>query len=245
MYVNEPDKTLEEIIERAVRDAKALEEGGVDAVLIENYGDKPFRVRVNSLTTSIMTRIVHEVKREVDVEVGVSVLRNSAPEAVAVALATGASFIRSNQWCWSSDAPEGILTPVVHEALEIMSAFGKKVKVIADVRVKHSSPISNRSICLEAKDLAKRCEVDVIAVSGEVTGEAPNPNELRTVRRCVGKEKEVYVSSGVNPENVYAFAEADGFIVGTYFKFDAITENPVDVERVKKFLSKLKELGWR
>ena len=230
----------ESVLERALRDAKALEEGGVDAIILENYGDYPFSIRVGPLTVAAMTRISAEVIKEVSIEVGISLLRNSAPEAVAVALTTGATFIRSNQWCWTSDAPEGLLTPVAREAFEVMRSFGKKVKVVADVRVKHASPISNRSVCDEARDLGGRCMADFLAVSGSATGQAPSPEDVKLVKRCSGKP--VIVASGVTPENAKNFlsAGADGFIVGTYFKVDGVTENPVDVEKVKRFVSTLR-----
>ncbi|UXD21899.1 photosystem I assembly BtpA [Ignicoccus pacificus DSM 13166] len=232
---------LEEVIRRAVRDAKALEEGGVDAIIVENYGDKPYPIRVPTLTVATMTRIVSEIMNEVEIEVGISLLRNSAPEAIAIALVTGASFVRSNQWCWSSDTPEGLLTPVAREGMNVMKEFGRKVEVIADVRVKHASPISERSLCDEARDLGDRCMASVLAVSGSSTGSPPDPKDVEEVKRC--SRRPVYVASGVTPDNVHKFVKADGFIVGTYFKENGVTEAPVDVERVKRFVSVVRRLG--
>lgn len=230
----------ENVLERALEDAKALEEGGVDAIIVENYGDYPFSIRVGILTVAAMTKIVSEIVKEVNVDVGVSLLRNSAPEATAVALVTGASFIRSNQWCWTSDAPEGLLTPVARETFEVMNSFGRRIKVIADVRVKHAFPISDRNICDEARDLGGRCAADFIAVSGSATGQAPSLSDVRVTKEC--SKRPIIVASGVTPENAKKFLEAgaDGFIVGTYFKVNGITENPVDMERVKRFVTNLK-----
>ncbi len=229
---------LEEVLGRAVRDARALEIGGVDAILIENYGDYPYKVRVDALTVTVMTRVVSEIVSAVNVKVGVSVLRNSAPEAIAIALATGATFVRSNQWCWTSDAPEGLLTPVVHEGIEVMRKFGRKVDVIADVRVKHASPISNRSLCDEARDLGHRCMASAIAVSGSATGEEADPKDVEVAKAC--SNKPVYVASGVTLENVDKYFMADGVIVGTYFKEGGVTTNPVDVLRVRRFVNKVR-----
>ncbi|ALU11541.1 photosystem I assembly BtpA [Ignicoccus islandicus DSM 13165] len=229
---------LEEVIRRAVRDAKALEIGGVDSILVENYGDYPYRIRVDPLTVAAVTRVTTEVLYSVNVNVGVSLLRNSAPEAIAIALVTGANFVRSNQWCWTSDAPEGLLQPVAREGIEVMRVFGKKVRVIADVRVKHASPISGRSVCDEARDLGGRCMADALAVSGSATGEEADPEEAKLVKRCSGKP--VYVASGVTPWNVDKYEEADGVIVGTYFKEGGVTTNPVDVERVRKFVNRVR-----
>jgi len=35
-------QTIEELVEFAISEAKALEEGGIDAVLVENYNDYPY-----------------------------------------------------------------------------------------------------------------------------------------------------------------------------------------------------------
>ncbi len=224
----------EGVLRRALEDARALEKGGVDAIIVENYGDYPFPIRSPPLTVAAMTKVVSEVVKSVGVEVGVSLLRNSAPEAVAVALVTGAKFVRSNQWCWTSDAPEGLLLPVAREALEVMKSFGGKVEIFADVRVKHARPISDRGLCEEARDVGGRCLADWLVVSGSATGEAPEPGDVEEVKRC-GK-KPVAVGSGVTPENLKRFVVADAVIVGTYFKKDGVTENPVDVERVKRLV---------
>ena len=232
--------SLEAVIQRALNDARALERGGVDAILVENYMDYPFKIRVDALEVAAMTKVVNEVIRNVSVDVGVSLLRNSAPEAVAVALATGAKFVRSNQWCWTSDAPEGLLTPVAREALDLMKAFGKKVEVFADVRVKHASPISGRSLCEEARDLGGRCRADWLVVSGSATGEAPDPGLLDEVKAC--SKRPVTVGSGVTPENVASFRKADAIIVGTYFKKDGVVENPVDEERVRRLVETVRTL---
>ncbi len=237
------DGNWESLIERALRDAKSLEEGGVNAIIIENLGDKPFKIRVDYITVAAMTRIALEVKREVSVPIGISLLRNSAPEAVAIANSVGADFIRSNQWCWVSDSPEGLLTPVAREALEVMVKMKRKVTVIADVRVKHAYPLSHRDLCLEASDMAERCLPDALAITGPRTGEVPSVTTLRTIRECISRAKPIVVASGVHPEGLKQYWKlADGFIVGTYFKRDSKIENEVDVERVRKLMRVVKEL---
>lgn len=237
------DGNWEGLIERAIKDAKALEEGGVDAIIIENMGDKPFKIRVDYITVASMTRVALEVKREVSIPIGISLLRNSAPEAIAVANSVGAEFIRSNQWCWVSDSPEGLLTPVAREAWEVMIKMKRRVTVIADVRVKHAYPLSHRDLCLEASDLAERCLPDALAVTGPRTGEVPSSSTLATVRECIRRSVPIIIASGVHPEGIKQYWKlADGFIVGTYFKRESKIENEVDVERVRKLMRVVREL---
>ena len=45
---------FDEVLDHAVRNAKKLEEGGVDAIIIENFNDKPFLMEVGKETVAAM-----------------------------------------------------------------------------------------------------------------------------------------------------------------------------------------------
>src|SRR2546423_4366673 len=93
-------KTLEEIRESVLRDAKSLAEGGVHGLMMENFGDVPFYPdRVPGHVIAQMTALACEVRRAVDLPLGINVLRNDGLAALAVASACGASFIRVNVLC--------------------------------------------------------------------------------------------------------------------------------------------------
>lgn len=50
---------VERIVERALDDARLLAEGGVDGLLVENYGDAPFHPEaVPPETVAAMSRVV-------------------------------------------------------------------------------------------------------------------------------------------------------------------------------------------
>jgi len=83
-------------LDAAVNDARALVAAGFDAVVVENYGDVPFRGdRVSATTVAALTAAVQAVRSATSVPVGVNVLRNDAASALGVAAATGASFVRN------------------------------------------------------------------------------------------------------------------------------------------------------
>jgi membrane complex biogenesis BtpA family protein len=230
-------RDIEEVVERAVRDASRLEEGGVDAVLVENYGDAPYHPDdVPKVTVACMTRAVAEVIESVSVPVGVNVLRNDALAALSVCAATGASFIRVNAYVEAVATDQGILRPVAHEVQRERERLGLDVEVYADVKVKHGRPLDDRPIEDVARDAVERGLADAVIVTGSATGAAPDPEEVERVARVVDR---VLVGSGVTPDNVGEFLKrgASGLIVGTYFKRDGVTENPVDVDRVRELVS--------
>lgn len=85
------------IHQRALEDARALEAGDIDGVIVENFGDAPFHPEdVPAHVVAEMTSLIGAVADEIDAPVGVNVLRNDAEAALSIAAATGASFIRIN-----------------------------------------------------------------------------------------------------------------------------------------------------
>ena len=98
--------SLAEVLDAALADARALDEGGVDAIMIENYGDVPFRKdEVEPHTIAAMARIASEIRRSTTVPLGINVLRNDARSAMAIAAVCDASMIRVNVHAPASACP--------------------------------------------------------------------------------------------------------------------------------------------
>src|SRR6185295_10941864 len=67
------------MLERALADAAALEAGGLDGAIIENFGDAPFyKDQVPPVIAAALARACAEVRRAVRFPLGVNVLRNDA-----------------------------------------------------------------------------------------------------------------------------------------------------------------------
>src|SRR5690349_14486391 len=78
------------ILDHIRRDAAAYAEGGVDALIVENFGDVPFsRGAVSSYTIAAMTLATATLRAETGLPVGVNVLRNDVLAAVSIAAAAG------------------------------------------------------------------------------------------------------------------------------------------------------------
>ncbi len=216
------------VVERALEDAKALAEGGVDAVIIENYGDKPFLKRVGPETVACMTAIALEVKRETGLPIGINVLRNDAMAAVAIAKAVGADFIRVNQLFYASISPEGLLEGEAGRVLRYKAFIDCKAMIFADVYVKHAHHVVDLR---EYVENAERCLADALIVTGKATGKEVRIEDLKTVKEI--SNMPVLAGSGVNPDNLPKMAKyCDGVIVGTYFK----KGGRVDVGRVRRLV---------
>lgn len=223
--------------EQAVADARALIAGGVDAVLVENFGDAPYYPdEVPRHVVADLAATARELRRAVDCPVGVNVLRNDAEAAVAVAAATGGSFVRVNVHTGARATDQGVVAGRAHETVRLRDRIGAGVAVLADVAVKHSAPVGDRDVAAIAEEAVDRGLADGLIVSGPATGEAADADELEAVvdaRDEADRDVPVLVGSGVTPENVSGlFDIADGVIVGTALKVDGETTNPVDADRV-------------
>jgi uncharacterized protein len=232
--------SLDLVITAAVRDARALREGGAAGMIVENFGDKPFAKTVGAETVAAMTRVVSEVAREVPLPVGVNVLRNDGPSAMAIAAATGAAFIRVNVLSGAMVTDQGIIegdAAVVMRARKTLGA--DEVLVFADHMVKHASPIAPVDPVQSARDLRSRGLADVLVVTGKETGSEADPASLELVRSAV-PDAPLLLGSGLTAANAPRFrARVDGAIVGTSIKEGGRVEAAVDPRRVAKVVEAL------
>src|SRR5262245_13377493 len=106
------------IVEWVLNDASVLSREGVDAFILENFGDVPFYPRrVPPHTISFMTALALEVRRGFKMPLGINLLRNDAESAIAVATAVGAAFIRVNVHTGVRVTDQGLIEGNAHETL--------------------------------------------------------------------------------------------------------------------------------
>ena len=232
---------LEAIINFALQEAKKLEEGGVDGIIVENFWDSPFKKVVRDpVTISAMTLIVKEVIRNSSIPIGVNLLRNSAIEAAAIASTAGAKFIRVNVYVETIATDSGIIEPAAPKLLDYMGKRKIKLGILADVNVKHGAPIVRREVKYVAREALERGQATAVIITGEKTGESPKEVTLRELR--VDGIKPILIGSGLNLENVNLLKNADGAIVGTFFKKNGEIWREIDVSRVKKLMERVKQI---
>ncbi len=100
---------LESIRAGLWRDAEALVDAGVDGLMLENFGDRPFFPRdVPPCTTAHMAALAVEIRRRFDIPLGINVLRNDGRAALAVAHAADAQFIRVNVLAGARVTDQGV-----------------------------------------------------------------------------------------------------------------------------------------
>ncbi|MEB3773410.1 MAG: BtpA/SgcQ family protein [Desulfurococcales archaeon] len=240
--------SFDEIVGYAIDEAKKYEEAGFDGVIVENYGDQPYKIDAGMGEVASISIIVKELKKEISIPVGLNILRNSGYEAVYAAILSGASFIRINNLCEVRVSPEGVLYPAAHgiaRALMELDSYDIVEKgelvIFADVGVKHSYPIHCR---YDIQETARECveragfRIGGLVVTGGRSGEEPGLGVAEDAS-IVARQLRVplLVGSGISHDNLPIYWKyVDGFIVGTSTKIGGQVENPVSIEKARSLV---------
>jgi len=231
------------VLARAEDEGTTLEGGGAHGIIVENFGDAPFRVgRLEPETISAMTLAVQRVKRSTNLPVGINMLRNDAESAMAVAAVTGAAFIRVNVHYGVMAADEGLVEGEASKTLRQRRALGADVKIVADVLVKHAVPLGRIDLGHMVRETLDRGLADGVIISGPATGIATSGTDVEIARRSAPNAF-ILVGSGIDESNAASvLAKADGAIVVTSLKRDGVIADPVDSDRVKRMAGVINHL---
>ncbi len=237
--------SIDALIEHGLAEAGRLKQGGVDALLIENAGDVPFRrpENIGLETVSAMSVLGRAVVDEFDLPVGFNIVANAAKASLACAKAAGAGFIRVNQWANAYVANEGLIEGAAAEALRYRAWIdAEAIAIMADVHVKHGAHaiVADRSVIEQARDVAF-FQADIAVATGLRTGHATDVGEIALIRE--GGQLPTIAGSGVTPENAAEIlAHADGAIVGVSLKNDGTMWDNTNVDRVRRLMDVVRKV---
>ncbi|HUO45873.1 MAG TPA: BtpA/SgcQ family protein [Acidimicrobiia bacterium] len=233
------------VLAAAATDAEMLVEAGFPALMVENFGDSPFYAdQVPPVTVAAMALAVDTVARTGAVPVGVNVLRNDALAALAVAVVTGAAFIRVNVLTGTMFTDQGTISGRAAELARERAQLGPSIAILSDVFVKHAQPPPGLTIEQAALDTWERGGADALIISGTGTGTEAELDQGHRLRTAVPGAT-ILVGSGARPENIPRLAEiADGAIVGSWVKQNGKAHNPVDSGRAKELVAAARGVGW-
>ena len=235
-------QTITQLIETARTEARVYRESGVDGLIIENMHDVPYlRGEVGPEIVSAMTVIASEVRNVFKLPVGVQILAGANIEAMAVAHAAGLDFIRAEGYAYAHVADEGVIQSSAAKLLRYRRMIGaNNVQVWSDIKKKHSAHAITADVSLgETAETVEFMGANAVIVTGSMTGQPPKPDDVTEAKTHCGLP--VILGSGISDSNIAEFyREADGFIVGTFFKVDGLWSNTVDPSRVERLLSKIR-----
>jgi len=235
--------SLKTIEQRALEDAHRLVAGGVDAIIVENFGDTPFEPhQVPPETLAAFVRVAWSLRQAFpEIPLGINLLRNAAEQAVAVAFAVQAQFVRINVPIGVWVAPSGWLVGQARPAAVLRARLhAHGIGLYEDVWVKHAWPVG-APVPLETwiRETEGRGLADALILTGSRTGAPVDPEHLKVARQVA--RRPLLVGSGVTPDQLpQLVGQVQGVIVGTALKHQGITTEPVDLQRVRHFVAQVR-----
>ena len=232
---------MKRIVHWAYKDLMALQNGGVDAVMFSNEFSLPYQTRVETVAVASMARVIGELLNDIKIPFGVNVLWDPIA-SLDLAVATGAQFVReiftgvyaSDFGLWNTDCG----TTVRHQ----YAISGENIKLLFNIVPEGAKYLCTRDIVDIARSTVFNTKPDALCVSGLTAGAQVNVQTLEQTKAAV-PDTAVFANTGVRLENVEKQLNiADGAVVGTYFKYQGVFENHVDVNRVCEFMKKVKKI---
>jgi membrane complex biogenesis BtpA family protein len=232
---------IEAVISQAQYDLEALQDGGVDGVLIANEMSMPYQPNAEYVTVADMGYIVGRLKKDLRVPYGVNIVFNPLA-SLELAAATGASFIRS-AFTGAYLGENGIMNTDIGTTIRRKKALGlDHLKLLYKVNPESDVYLAPRPLKSIVKSVIFNCNPDGLCVSGSSAGSETNTDVLSEVKSVAG-DVPVFCNTGFNAATAREkFAVADAACVGTAFKTDGKFRNNVDPRRVMEIMDIVRDI---
>lgn len=230
-------KNLNQLIEDSLRDIEKLEEGGVDGLLFENWGDDySDRHSLEEIKENIIT-VINEALKRTKRPCGVNVLLLDYEADFNTAIKTNVNFIQIDTFVdrVRTDYNNRFVLQVrPQEIIDYRKRLNlESVALFTNIQTKHYTTIPSNKKLETSVIQAIQNGADYLVITGKLTGEKTLKEKIFRVKRISG-EVPVFIGSGFDISNAEELLPyANGVIVGTSLKYGGITENPVDETRVK------------
>ena len=210
---------------RALEELALFEEEGIDGAIIENY---------HGSVEDVIATLWETQKRKRKLVIGVNILPNEFDQSLLLARKYGVDFVQMDYVSgiyWSGQLDFEHYRQVKQENPEII--------VLGGVWPKYYHPIKGSDLEADLRVGVQRAEA--IVVTGAGTGQETPFDKIRRFREIIG-EHSLVIGAGLTPDNAYEqLCISNGAIVGTSLKLDDDTYNPVDRQRIKDFMSVVRE----
>ena len=232
------DKDLSKILKSVISDIDSLQNNGIDSIMFGNEGDRPYLLKASPESLSTMAYIIGLVKNKIKVPFGVNYLWDPIA-TIALGSICNANFVRE-VFTGVYDSDMGLWNPNASEAIRLRKNLNRNdLKVLFNVNAEFAAPLGNRTTAEKAESAVFSSLADGICVSGVITGKSVNSKDLKETKIKV-KDTPVFANTGVNINNVEEMLSVcDGCVIGSSLKYDGVTWNNIDPNRVKKFMEKV------
>lgn len=229
-------ETIEEIYEFALKDLRALEEGGATEAIVENFFDMPYEINPGIEVLSAYITLFTRLKQEAKIPLGVNIHSCCNDVEMIIATMCDAKFIRAESYVEHRYSLSGTLEPMAPLLTRTKKRLNSNVLIYADVNVKESYACSPQSI-EEAISDAIKSNANAIILTGFETGNPPTVEQAKYVKTLT-KNTPLLIGSGVNKSNIKELLKyADGVIVGSSIKTNHDINANVNKDNVAELIN--------
>ena len=210
--------------------------GGVRAVLLQDETLNSSQARPECV--AIMAALARAARHEVpDLHLGIIVQAHDPIAPLAIAHASGATFVRIKVFVGAMLKAEGIEEGCAIAARDYRAMLGREdIQILADVHDRTGFSVTSEPIEVAA-EWAAHSGADGLILTGFTYEESLR--HLSAVRNA-GVRKPLFLGGGADITNVAeVFGHADGVIVSTALKRKDTSPNDLvqwDLERVERFM---------
>ena len=236
----DPAGGMAAITDSAARDIEALQEGGIDAVMFGNEGDRPYELQASpealaAMAAAIATLSRSSRSRSASTTSGTrSPPWRSAPPPARPSRAKSSPASTPPTWACGSRAVAPRSSCAPSWAGRPQAALQRQRRV--------------RDLARQPPDRGPRQERRLLLARRRHRRLGPDDRRgRRRLEICAVREAAVnvpvFANTGVRIDTVAdILAVADGVVIGTHLKRDGDTWNPVDPERVRRFMDRVRSL---
>ena len=241
------DSSVSQVVEHAKRDLAALQEGGVDGIIVSNEFDLPYQRHMNYVTPATMAFVVGQLKSELSVPYGVDAISDGLA-CLELAAACEARFIRgtfSGVYVGDGGLYDNDFSMLQRRRVELHL---DDLKMLYFINPESDRNLDTRPLADIAASTIFKVHPDGLCVSANAAGADVDTDLIASVK-AKNPEGAVLVNTGCRPDTIAdKLSVCDAAVVGTYFKTDGKLEDEhlrnvrVDIKRVQEFMDVVHEV---
>lgn len=227
--------SLDTIIEHAAADLKALQDGGVDSVMIANEYCFPITPNTGTVTLMAMAAVIGALKKDIRRPFGVNVVYNPE-ETVKMAAALGASYGRS-AFGGAYTGAYGLHSANYGDIVRLKYSLGHpEIQLLCKFNPEGDTQLGGQSVEEVMDGFCQGGFMGGLCVSGPGAGQEASMGFLEEVSQLAKKKRvPVFCNTGCRHDTIEKILQvADGACVGTALKG---ADGRVDLEKVKSFMA--------
>ena len=238
---------LSDAVEHAKRDLDALQEGGVDGVIVSNEFSLPYQRHMDFVTPASMAYIVGQLKSQLSVPFGVDAISDGLA-CIELAAACEANFVRGTfSGVYVGDG--GLYNNDFSMLMRRKAALHlDDLKMLYFINPESDRNLDTRELSEIASSTIFKVHPDGLCVSATAAGSDVNTGLIASVKKK-NPEVAVLVNTGCRPDTIREkLSVCDAAVVGTYFKEGGLLEDEnlnnvrVDVNRVREFMKVVRDV---